>query len=442
MNMLPLIRREAGERFAYSHTQQITTAQFCADVMSVAESLPDQRYLINLCQDRYTFITTFFAALVRKQTNLLPSNRDLKPNRAHAEQFPSLTIVADDDLDGVDHVVCLDAGKNGSHATPICDAEHLAAIAFTSGSTGEPQQHAKSFAMLDTWRQIHARYLKLAVQDEVLDIVATVPSWHMYGLEWAMLLPTVASAQIFCGADFFPKDVVQAINASTNKVILVSTPLHLKALSKTQAPSHPVATIISATAPLDEPLMRQIEAHLNSQVFEIYGCSEIGSLAYRFPAQKPAWTFFDCFDLQFDDGEMTVNHTLLDEPVKLADHFERAGESSYQLKGRTTDIVKVGGKRESLARLNSILNQIPGVEDGVIYDPVSYQQAATGRLAALVVAPELDRHAIRTALSAQVDTAFIPRPIRLVDALPRSATSKLQQRELTALINQLRSTDD
>ena len=47
------------------------------------------------------------------------------------------------------------------------------------------------------------------------------------------------------------------------------------------------------------------------------------------------------------------------------------------------------------------------------------------RVAALVVAPELDEAAVLAALREVVDPVYLPRPLKRVAALPRNATGKL-----------------
>ena len=49
---------------------------------------------------------------------------------------------------------------------------------------------------------------------------------------------------------------------------------------------------------------------------------------------------------------------------------------------------------------------------------------------ALVVAPDITRAELLAALRAQVDPAFLPRPLLWVDALPRNAQGKLPKAEL------------
>ncbi len=195
-----------------------------------------------------------------------------------------------------------------------------------------------------------------------------------------------------------------------------------------------MATVLSATAPLDDKLIKQVEGSLNAELFEIYGCSEVGSLASRFPSHDKAWQFFDCFDLTYREGSVTVEHDTLLASVTLADQFKQLDAERYEFEGRNLDIIKIGGKRESLANLNQVLLNISGVEDGVIYDPARYGLADTGRLAALVVSSELTGGNIRSALAREIEPAFMPRPIRIVEQLPRDTTSKLKQADLAQLI--------
>jgi acyl-coenzyme A synthetase/AMP-(fatty) acid ligase len=435
MNSLALVERPRSEPFARRGEQTITVGQFCADVACVARALPEGDHLINLCQDRYRFTVTFFAALVRGQTNLLPARRDDAELARLQHDYSQSFTVSDDLSAGADVHLKFEPGRNGDSESPRCAPQAIAAIAFTSGSTGEPQAHHKSWQMLDTWRHVHYRYLP----DRELDcgLVATVPSWHMYGLEWALLLPTIAPLTLYCGADFYPQDVAAAMNAFDEPVILVSTPVHLRALCKSTTSRRTLKTIICATAPLAARLAAQFEQHFDSRVFEIYGCSEIGSLACRYPTEGETWSFFDCFKVNLNHERITISHPHLQKDVVLADAFAQTEAGQYRLLGRTSDLIKVAGKRESLAHLNTVLTGIAGIEDGVIYDPAALGLEETGRLAAFVVAPDLKTADIRAALAREIDSTFIPRPIRHVLRIPRDNTSKLKRAELKALAHKL-----
>ena len=55
-------------------------------------------------------------------------------------------------------------------------------------------------------------------------------------------------------------------------------------------------------------------------------------------------------------------------------------------------------------------------------------------VAALVVAPGLEEAAILAALRESIDPVFLPRPLKFVQALPRSETGKLPRAELLKLL--------
>lgn len=476
MNSLRLVPRDDEQPIARVNGQLVLPSEFIADILACAENLPERRYAINLCTTRYWFMVSFFAAIVRGQTNLLPSKRSeselqgLQARYLGSYRLTDKAATANTREAGADHWVGGVVANQGKANSPLIDSAACAAIAFTSGSTGTPQAHQKSWAMLSDFRQWHWRYLP----GQTLiprGMVATVPAWHMYGLEWAMLLPTVAPITVHCGADFFPGDLVRALNDFEQlDTILVTTPTHLRALLKAPKTTMPVLTTISATAPLDAELCNAVETQLDTHLFEIYGCSEIGSLAWRAPGTSPpspssstqtsaidqdnSWAFFSGLEVTpqpipqpahqqqasaTSETELLVNCIHISDPVLLSDRFTITSNGRFRLLGRASDMVKVAGKRESLANLNNLLLSIEGVEDGLIYDPKHYDQPSNGRLAALVVAPNLSHQQLRSQLTKKIDAAFMPRPIRSIAELPRSATSKLSHQAVSQLLQNLLS---
>jgi acyl-coenzyme A synthetase/AMP-(fatty) acid ligase len=84
--------------------------------------------------------------------------------------------------------------------------------------------------------------------------------------------------------------------------------------------------------------------------------------------------------------------------------------------------------------LNAQLNAIPGVVDGAFFlrdeEP---QSTGVTRLAAVVVAPTLSVAQLTEHLRRRIDPVFLPRPLLLVDQLPRNATGKLPLQALQSL---------
>ena len=109
-------------------------------------------------------------------------------------------------------------------------------------------------------------------------------------------------------------------------------------------------------------------------------------------------------------------------------------------------MVNVAGKRSSLAHLSHQLCAIPGVKDGAFFAPDEIGGDGVGRLMAFAVAPGTTVQALRRKLRERIDPAFMPRPLVLLDELPRNATGKLPRAALAALAARhgptLRSVDD
>ena len=52
-----------------------TQREFLNDVYALASLLPQKKYAVNLCEERYGFLVSFCACLLNQTLNLLPPNR-------------------------------------------------------------------------------------------------------------------------------------------------------------------------------------------------------------------------------------------------------------------------------------------------------------------------------------------------------------------------------
>jgi acyl-coenzyme A synthetase/AMP-(fatty) acid ligase len=119
--------------------------------------------------------------------------------------------------------------------------------------------------------------------------------------------------------------------------------------------------------------------------------------------------------------------------VLLADRFAVLDQGSFRLLGRRADLVKLAGKRASLAGLNAILCSIDGVEDGVFFAPDDIDENNKARLSAFVVAPNRTADEIIAALRARVEAPFLPRRVVRMPALPRNDVGKIVRSALVEL---------
>lgn len=438
----PLVdRRRPEDPFALRESGMVTVGGFLADVAALAAALPESGHVFNLCEDRYCFTVAFAAAVVRGQTNLLPPSRTTGIIQELAADYPDSYQLFDTEPVGDElQAVRVAANADGEIETspPKIDGAHIAAIAFTSGSTGKPKGNAKTWGSLYVGTELaQARFLEGLYGTPT--VVATVPPQHMYGLETTVLLALHGGAVMHGGRPFYPQDVAAALSETEAPRVLVTTPVHLRALVTAETSLPPISFSVSATAPLDAELAAAAEQLTGAPVREIYGFTEAGSIASRRRLDGDTWRLYQGLSLQWRQQTAWVAGGHLPEPVPLSDLIEPGGYDRFVLVGRSSDMVNIAGKRASLADLTQKLMAIDGVEDGVMVLPDDENATGTVRLAALVVAHELSERDIVEALRGQTDPVFLPRPIYKVNALPRNAASKLPRKEVMRLLNEIKS---
>ena len=436
MKTLPLLPDlPAHQIVAFRHGQPISRATFLTDVLSLAERLPADRPLLNLCQDRYLFALCLLATITRGNLSLLPNSTAPESLAALHAQEPTLLCLHDQtEAPAGLPLLRIEIQAHTSEPTlpamPQIPAEQRVARVFTSGSTGSPQPHIKRFQGLVDITLAAAERL-WAETGGPAAVVGTVPFQHMYGLESSVLLPLLGGGILCAERPYFPADVASALDALPAPRLLVTTPFHLRNLLDAQIPIPPVAASLSATAPLAHELAQHAEHRLEAPILEIYGSTETGQIASRAPTRDEKWCLFAGISLTRKDESITASGACMEQDIVMGDVLELLDAQYFHLLGRGTDMINIAGKRSSLAFLNNVVLRLPGVRDAAFCLP---HDGEANRLAAFVVAPDLSAREIQQGLRAYVDAAFLPRPIIFVDSLPRNATGKIPAAALAALI--------
>jgi acyl-coenzyme A synthetase/AMP-(fatty) acid ligase len=220
--------------------------------------------------------------------------------------------------------------------------------------------------------------------------------------------------------------------------LLVTTPFHLRTLQESSVVLPALAAVVTATAPLSAELAATVETQFSTLVIELFGSTETCVIAQRRTALTQPWSLYPDVELHPQPDGTLVTAPYFVEPTVLQDIVELLPGRRFNLCGRNSDLLEIAGKRASLADLTRRLLAIEGVVDGVMFqldaESDSSNERGVRRLAALVVAPNLSEVQILEALRASIDPAFLPRPLRLVDALPRNATGKLPRDALLAAL--------
>ena len=370
----PLIVHEPEQSLAWRQGSPISASTFSHDVIRLAHALPKEGYVLNLCDDRYRFMVGFAAAMQRGLITLMPPNRTPGTINQLLDGYPGSYCLTDSSLEGVEaplfdfeQVLQIQPPvTNGRLA--VIDPRQPAAILFTSGSTGQPKANMKCWFNLQREAASaldHFPFRRLGVRS----LVATVPSQHMYGLATAVLFPWQGGFAVDSGRPFFPADIVTALERMPAPRALITTPLHLRACIAAEVEWPAVEFVISATAPLSQELAETAETRMRTQVFEIYGSTETGSVAGRHTSRETLWHLYDGLSLQTGIDAHSVFGGHVDQPVTLQDRLRRDPAGGFRLLGRDSDMVKIAGKRASLGNLTHHLVSIPGVEDGVFLHP-------------------------------------------------------------------------
>ena len=434
MAPVPLVGRALDADLFRTPEGAMTGRAFLDAAHDLAERLPEGAVVLNLCRRRSRFAVAFAAALLRRQVSLLTSDRSPERLAALADEHPGLYSIADDpDIAGLPRhhrmgAPGLDLGRGRGSSNPALPADQPAALVLTSGSTGRPRAHAKRWGALAERSRAAGAQFGFAGHT----VIGTVPPQHMYGFETTVLLPLHAEVASWCGPAFYPADVRAALAATPAPQALVTTPLQLRAYLDGLAPPPCPALVVSATAPLDPLLAADVERRWSAQVLEIYGATEVGSIASRRTVAGNAWTAYPGVALAAEGDAVTVSAPYAD-PHPLSDSVELAADG-FRLLGRHADLVKVGGKRVSLSWLNSVLARIDGVQDGAYLAPDDLASRPNARLHAVVVAPGRTPGRILDALRQHVDPLFLPRQLVLVDRLPRNNLGKLPRGALARLL--------
>lgn len=438
---LPLLQARDRHRAVALHDgRTITAEEFVAHVQHVAEQLPPASAVVNLCEDRYLFLVAFCAIALRGQANILPPSRAPQAVEEVLAAHPGCHAVGDRPLPPQRHgyhvLSPLPVGKSvcSQRAWPVIPAGQTVVVGYTSGSTGTPRSNAKS------WRSLHASTagnvaLLRQVVAEPYSVVATVPPQHIYGMEMSILLPLLGHAQMHAGRPFFPADIASALKEVPAPRVLVTTPVHLRALVVSGVSLPDVAVMLSATAPMPLKLAAKAEQRYRTPLLEVFGSTETCAFASRRLTSDRRWSLYGGVRLHPQPDGTQIEAPQLEQPALVADivSLHDAGRR-FELRGRQGDLLDIAGKRASLGDLTHRLLSIAGVEDGVVFQLDETSAIGARRIAALAVAPTLDERRILRALRASIDPVFLPRPLRLVQSLPRNETGKLPRAALLKML--------
>ena len=444
--------QRSNDVLAWRGNEPIVARQFLAEVHALARMLPDARYMLNGCTDRYRFAVAMSAALVRGQISVLPHNH-LPSTLSHlAAEFLGIYCLTDTEdvypqlirvrypIQPATFAVGGLPADQPIEALPEYQASQIpanqmAACLFTSGSTGAPMAHFRNWGQIVESARVEAARIGAVLPGKPA-ILGTVPAQHSYGFESTVHLPLQAGWSFAAERPFFPADVLDRLERLPRPRMLVTTPVHLRAMQGASHGQVMADLVLSATAPLPVELAQAIETLFDGPVHEIYGSTESGQVASRRTLDGDEWLPLDGVQIGEQDGRAFAEGAYVNGRMFLSDQIRLCAGGRFVLLGRSVDMVNIAGKRSSISFLEGQLLDIEGVKDGAFL--VSDDQSnVAARVLAFVVAPGLTPEKINAALRTRIEAVFLPRPLLMVDALPRDGNGKLPRLRLEALAREL-----
>ena len=130
--------------------------------------------------------------------------------------------------------------------------------------------------------------------------------------------------------------------------LLVTTPLQLRAFLQAALDLRPLTRVVSATAAIDPAMAAAAERAWDTILVEIFGATELGSVATRRTVTGELWHTYPGLELIAAGAAVQVSapHAA---PAPLDDAIGWQGGPHFALLGRHSDVVKLGGRRASLS---------------------------------------------------------------------------------------------
>lgn len=225
---------------------------------------------------------------------------------------------------------------------------HADIITFaTSGTTGKRKfiEHQLDNLVTEAhfWAQRYA---------QIKHINRLVPSHHIYGFIWTILLPKLLN--IAC--DDVRRALPDEYLFSSANSLLVAIPNNLKLLNYYASMADDVSVVVS-TSPCEHELLKQSYESGYIDVSQIYGSTETGGLGYR-NQDNERYTLPDYVRREGDMLKHIHGHKL---PVQ--DHLVFAADNTYKVEGRLDDVIQLNGHNVSISSLSDSIRALTFIND-------------------------------------------------------------------------------
>jgi len=387
---------------------------------------------------------------------LLPPDGADEARRAAGDRVPILTVEMD-----ADGTVKL-SGVSGRRAVTPPSVDDVALILHTSGSTGRPKRVPLSHANLSISARNVARSYALSKDDVSLCVM---PLFHVHGLVASTLATLATGGTVVVPQKFSPLSFWRIARDHGATWYSAVPTIHQLLLARAEkgaarpAGADKLRFIRSCSASLPPQVMHDLEAAFGAPVLEAYGMTEAAHQmasnplppAARLPGSVGRGTdvrisIMDPEGRHLPAGER--GEVVIQGPnvvkgyennpeanaTSFTDGWFRTGdqgvldENGYlTLTGRLKEMINRGGEKISPREIDEVLLGHPSVAEAVCFGtphPTWGEEVA----AAVVVREATTEADLLAYCKERLADYKRPKQIHVVEAIPRTATGKIQRR--------------
>jgi acyl-CoA synthetase (AMP-forming)/AMP-acid ligase II len=390
-------------------------------------------------------------------------------------------VILDGDGEAVDgHPSADDLLASGADAPAVTfdPGTHLAALPYSSGTTGNPKGVMLSHRNLAA-NVAQIRPVQGITSDDV--IIAVLPFFHIYGMTVLLNAALHARARLVIMPSFDLKVFLETIQNHSCTVAYIAPPVAI-ALAK-----HPIVddydlsslrTIMSGAAPLDEELGHAVAKRIDCRVVQGYGMSELSpvshcmtfdgglqSLGIEAPLNSCGWTVPNAVSKIVDpetgaeiglpeSGLSATGELWFAGPNVMAGYLgnDKATAETIDTEGflhtgdlacvdsdgciyivdRLKELIKYKGYQVPPAELEALLLTHPGVADVAVIGVTDAESGEEIPKAFVVKqsGAELSENDVMAFVAGNVAPYKKVRQVAFIDAIPKSASGKILRKDL------------
>ncbi len=384
-----------------------------------------------------------------------PANRSwIAPVAARHEVAHLMTL--GDDRSGT--LLAAAAGMSDRFETVARRADDLAAILYTSGTTGRSKGAMLSHENLASNARVLHQYWRWRPGDV---LVHALPIFHVHGLFVASHGALLNGSKMIWLPRFEAGAVIR--NLARASVFMGVPTMYVRLLDEASFDARACRNMrlfVSGSAPLLPDTFRQFEARTGLRILERYGMSETvmltsnpydgnrmaGTVGLPLPGVQArvvgedgrACATEEIGAIQVRGPNVFSGYWRMPEKTReefTADGYFKTGDmgkwdaSGYlSIVGRGKDLIITGGYNVYPKEIESYIDELPGVFESAVIG-VPHRDFGEAVTAVVVAKPraQVDEAGILAALKGRIANFKVPKRVHVVDELPRNQMGKVQK---------------